>query len=68
MGRGVTGYQLTVIISIIIAIVVIALAWIFLKAGSEGALGLFEKFTRAFTSTICKLMGGWAKIIFGGMC
>ena len=68
MRKGVTGYQLTVIITIIIAVVIIALAWIFLKSGSEGALDLFEKFTTSFTSAICRLMGTWAKWIFGGMC
>jgi hypothetical protein len=68
MSKGVTGYQLTVIITVIIAVVIIALAWIFFKMGSEGALGLFEEFTSSFTSTICRLMGMWAKFIFGGMC
>jgi len=66
--KGVTGYQLTVIITIIIAVVIIALAWIFLKMGSESALDLFEKFTRSFTQAICNLMGWWAKYVFGGMC
>jgi uncharacterized membrane protein YqiK len=68
MSKGITGYQLTVIITIIIAVVIIALAWIFFKMSSEGALGLFEKFTSSFTSVICRLMGWWAKFIFGGMC
>lgn len=68
MRKGVTGYQLTVIITVIIAVIIIALAYLFLQAGSEKSLGLFEKFTKSFTSTICGLMGGWASMIFGGMC
>jgi len=68
MRKGVTGYQLTVIITIVIAVVVIALAWIFLKAGSEGVLDLFDEFTSSFTKTICSLLGSWADWIFGGMC
>lgn len=66
--KGITGYQLTIIILIIIAVVIIALAWVFLKTSSEGALGLLDKFTSSFISAICSIMGGWASIVFGGMC
>ena len=66
--KGVTGYQLTVIILIIIAVVIIALAWIFLKTGSEGALDLLDKFTNSFISAICAIMGSWGSFIFGGVC
>lgn len=68
MSKGVTGYQLTVIITIIIAVVIIVLAWIFLKSGSESVLNLYETFTTSFTTAICRLLGVWAKWIFGGMC
>jgi len=66
--KGITGYQLTVIILIIIAVVIIALAWVFLKTGSEGALGLLDKFTQSFISAICSLMGDLGRFVFGGMC
>ena len=61
--KGVTGYQLAVIISIIIAIVLIALFLIFQDIFTEKMTAFFGKFVQSFLDAIRGILGPWASII-----
>jgi len=65
--KGVTGYQLAVIITIIIAIVVIALVWVFMKVGTESFTKLFDKVVRAFLESIREILGPMGGIVMPGL-
>lgn len=66
--KGITGHQMAIIMSIIIAIIVIALVWIFLSKGSEGMQELFDNIIQSFYGAICQLVGGWGGLFLPGMC
>ena len=55
--RGVTGYQLVIIITIILGIAFLALAWIFMKTTVSESGNVFEHFVNEFRSKICQSMG-----------
>jgi len=65
--KGVTGYQLTIIVTIIVAIIVIALVWVFLKMGTEGFTEIFGKVVTEFTEAISGILGPWANIFMPGL-
>jgi hypothetical protein len=65
--KGVTGYQLAVIISIIIAIVIIALYLIFQDIFIEGITKMFGKFVQSFLDVIRGILGPWGSIIMPGL-
>ena len=65
--KGVTGYQLAVIISIIIAIVIIALFLVFQDVFTKGITQMFGKFVESFISAIRGILGPWASIIMPGL-
>ena len=65
--KGVTGYQLAVIISIIIAIVLIALFLVFQDIFIEKITMFFGKFVQAFLDAIRGILGPWASIIMPGL-
>lgn len=66
--KGITGHQMAIIMSIIVAIVVIALVWVFLAKGTEGISELFDKIIQAFYSTLCGILGSWGSLFMPGMC
>ncbi len=66
--KGITGHQMAVIMSVIIAIIVIALVWIFLSEGSEGISEMFDKIIQAFYGTLCQILGTWGSLFLPGMC
>lgn len=66
--KGITGHQMAIIMSIIVAIIIIALVWIFLSQGSEGISDLFDKIIQAFYSTLCQLIGTWGSLFLPGLC
>jgi flagellar biosynthesis/type III secretory pathway M-ring protein FliF/YscJ len=66
--KGITGHQMAIIMSIIIAVIVIALIWIFLSKGSQGMQGLFDKIIQSFYGAICQLLGTWGGVFLPGMC
>jgi len=68
MKKGVTGYQLVIIITIIIGVIILALLWVFMKSGTEQLSGIFDKLTRSFQAALCGLLGSLGKFIFGGVC
>ena len=68
MNRGVTGYQLVIIITIIIGVIILALLWLFMKSGTKELSGIFEGLTRSFQAALCGLLGNLGKTIFGGIC
>ena len=68
MKKGITGHQMAIIMSIIVAIVVIALVWVFLQKGSEGISEMFDKIIASFYQAMCGLMGSWGSLLFPGMC
>ena len=66
--KGITGHQMAIIMSIIVAIIIIALVWIFLSKGSEGISELFDKIIESFYSALCQLIGVWGSLFLPGMC
>ena len=66
--KGITGHQMAIIMSIIIAIIVIALVWIFLSKGTEGLQDLFDSIIQSFYSAVCHLLGHWGSLFLPGMC
>lgn len=65
--KGVTGYQLAVIISIIIAIVILALYLIFQNTFIEGITKLFGKFIQSFLDAIRGILGPFGNILMPGL-
>jgi hypothetical protein len=57
MNKGVTGYQLVIIITIILGIAFLALAWVFMKSTVSETGNVFEYFVNEFRSKICQSMG-----------
>jgi len=55
--RGVTGYQLVIIITIILGIAFLALAWVFMKTSVSLSGDVFQHFVNEFKSKICQSMG-----------
>jgi len=55
--RGVTGYQLVIIITIILGIAFLALAWVFMKTSVSISGDVFQHFVNEFRSKICQSMG-----------
>ena len=55
--RGVTGYQLVIIITIILGIAFLALAWIFMNKSVSMSGDVFDYFVKEFRSKICQSMG-----------
>lgn len=68
MKKGVTGFQLTVIITIIIGVIILALLTIFIESGSEKLAEIFDGLTRSFQAAICGILGNVGKLILGGIC
>jgi hypothetical protein len=57
MNKAVTGYQLVIIITIILGIAFLALAWVFMKSTVSETGNVFEYFVNEFRSKICQSMG-----------
>jgi len=68
MNKGVTGYQLVIIITIIIGVIILALLWVFMKSGTKELSDIFDNLTRSFQAALCGLLGSLGKMIFGGVC
>jgi len=61
--RGVTGYQLVIIITIILGIAFLALAWVFMKTSVSMSGDVFEHFVNEFRSKICQSMGFFGELL-----
>ncbi len=66
--KGITGHQMAIIMSIIVAIIVIALIWIFLSKGSAGIGEMFDKIIQSFYGALCQILGTWGSLFLPGMC
>lgn len=66
--KGITGHQMAIILSIIIAIIVIALVWVFLSQGSEGIQAMFDMIVESFYQMICGVLGSTGRIFLPWMC
>ena len=55
--RGATGWQLVIIVAIILGIAFLALAWVLIREGVSLSGGVFEHFVNEFKSKICQSMG-----------
>lgn len=64
--KGVTGWQLTIIVAIIIAIILIALWLIFQDIFLTGITKMFGKFVQSFLDAIRGILGPFSSIIMPG--
>ena len=55
--KAVTGYQLVIIITIILGIAFLALAWVFMNTTTSESGNVFQHFVNEFRSKICQSMG-----------
>jgi len=65
--KGVSGFYLVVIITIIIAIVLIALFLIFQDVFTKGITKYFSGFVNSILAAIRGILGPWASIVMPGL-
>ena len=66
--KGVSGYQLTIIVTLIVGVAILAYLLIFSKSGTGPMFNVFGDLINAFQSTFCAMLGGLGKLVVGGVC
>jgi len=61
--KGVTGWQLVIVVVIILGIAFLALAWVFMNKSVEMSGDVFEHFVNEFKSKICESLGIFGLIL-----
>jgi len=61
--KGVTGWQLVIVVSIILGIIILMLTWVFMETVAELSYELFVKLSKEVKEKVCDALGIFGQTI-----
>lgn len=61
--RGVSGWQLVIVVSMILGVIILAFAWIFMETAADLSGDVFVKLSKEIKDKICDAFGAWGQTI-----